>query len=292
MINRVLIRVKAIQILYSYLLVEKKFSFESMPSMPTKEKRFAFSLYLDMLILMDRIAHQIRRRGGDEPLADTRFIKRLESDEQMKSLIAKYRVSAFPYEAAAERIANVLKDSGYYKNWIKRNDAENIGSDEGLWKDIFNLFIMPDESLSVQLHQRENYTIKGLDRMRDMMETTFSNFLASQDDGTDAVKAFTQSVDKARELYFLLLLLPVELTDLRERQIEDNRNKYLTTSEDLNPNMKFVENSLVEEIRKNDIIASFVEKGKLSWLQTEPLMMNALLKSIMDSEIYQEYMED
>ncbi|MDE5869964.1 MAG: transcription antitermination protein NusB, partial [Muribaculaceae bacterium] len=292
MINRVLIRVKAIQILYSYLLVEKKFSFESMPSMPTKEKRFAYSLYLDMLVLMDRIAHQIRRRGGDEPLADTRFIKRLESDEQMKSLIAKYRVSSFPYEAAAERIANVLKDSGYYKNWIKKNDAENIGSDEGLWKDIFNLFILPDEGLSAQLRQRENYTIKGMDRMRDMMETTFSNFLASQDDGTDAVKAFTQSVDKARELYFLLLLLPVELTDLRERQIEDNRNKYLTTSEDLNPNMKFVENSLVEEIRKNDIITSFVEKGKLSWLQTEPLMMNSLLKSIMDSELYQEYMDD
>lgn len=292
MINRVLIRIKAIQILYSYILVEKKFSFESMPSMPTKEKRFAYALYLDMLVLMDRIAHQICRRGGDEPLANTRFIKRLESDEQMKSYIAKYRMTPFPYDGAAERIASVLKDSGYYKNWLKKSDSESMGADEGLWKDIFNLFIITDEGLAAQLHQRDNYTMKGIERMRDMMETTFSNFLASQDDGTDAVKAFTQSIDKARELYFLLLLLPVELTDLRERQIEDNRNKFLKTSEDLNPNMKFVENSLVEEIRNNNVIAAFVEKNKLSWLNSEPLMMDSLLKSIMDSEIYQEYMDD
>ena len=62
--------------------------------------------------------------------------------------------------------------------------------------------------------------------------------------------------------------------------------------EDLNPNLKFVENSLVEEIRKNETVASFVEKNKLSWIQTDPLMMDSLLKAIMNSEIYEEYMAD
>ena len=48
MINRVLIRIKVIQLLYSYLLIENHFMIESQPSAPTKEKRFAYNLYLDM----------------------------------------------------------------------------------------------------------------------------------------------------------------------------------------------------------------------------------------------------
>lgn len=292
MINRVLIRIKAIQILYSYLLVEKKFSFESMPSMPTKEKRFAFSLYLDMLVLLRDIAHSIRRRGGDEPLADTRFIKRLDNDEQMKPILAKYRSSYFPFAQMTDRIAETLKNSAYYKNWLKKSEADEIGADEGLWKDIFNLFVINDKGVNDLMATRENFTMKGVERMREMMETTFANFLASQDDGAEATKAFSKSIDMARDLYFMLLILPLELTDLRERQLEENRNKFITTEEDINPNLKFVENSLIEEIRNNDTILSYVEKNHLSWIQNDPIMMNALLKAVMESEIYQEYMDD
>ena len=56
MINRILIRIKVIQILYSFLLVEKQFSLVTLPETPTKEKRFAYSLYLDKLVLMLKVA--------------------------------------------------------------------------------------------------------------------------------------------------------------------------------------------------------------------------------------------
>ena len=59
MINRVLIRIKVVQLLYSYLLLEKQFLLESQPSSPTKEKRFAYSLYLDFLVLMTRLAKDV-----------------------------------------------------------------------------------------------------------------------------------------------------------------------------------------------------------------------------------------
>ena len=76
MINRILIRIKVIQILYSFLLVEKQFSLVTLPETPTKEKRFAYSLYLDTLVLMLKVAESIGRRGGDKPLEETRFINR------------------------------------------------------------------------------------------------------------------------------------------------------------------------------------------------------------------------
>ena len=40
MINRILIRIKVIQILYSFLVVEKQLSLVELPDSPTKEKRF------------------------------------------------------------------------------------------------------------------------------------------------------------------------------------------------------------------------------------------------------------
>ena len=55
MINRILIRIKVIQILYSFLLVEKQFTLESNPTAPTKEKRFAYSLNL---VRYACVAHQ------------------------------------------------------------------------------------------------------------------------------------------------------------------------------------------------------------------------------------------
>ncbi len=50
----------------------------------------------------------------------------------------------------------------------------------------------------------------------------------------DALKELRKSLDKAYELYHYLLLLPVELTRLQELRIDNARNKYLPTPEDLN----------------------------------------------------------
>jgi len=290
MINRVLIRIKAIQILYSYLLVEKKFSFESMPSAPTKEKRFAYSLYMDMLMLMYRIANSITKRGGYRPLADTRFIKRLAADEQFKSLLSKYRAVGYPYEAAAERIAETIKNSSFYKNYIKKSEEGVYGAEENLWRDIFNIFILPDDKLNAALPERDNYTPRGVERAQEMMSTTFTNFLESQDDGKEADSALAKSLEKARELYFRLLLLPVDLTELQARRIEENRNKPIPTADDLNPNMKFVENQLVEELRKNETVMAYAERNDIDWITEDPLMLNSLLKAILETDLYAEYM--
>lgn len=290
MINRVLIRIKVVQILYSYLLVEKQFSIERIPELPTREKRFAYSLYMDMLVLMLRISRLISRRGGSCPLADTRFIKRVASDEQVKSLMARYRSARFPFDSVEDALADKIKNSSLYKNFLKRSEAGEPGVEEGIWRDIYNIFIMPDQSVNDIIAVRENYTLKGQERMQEMLATTFVNFMESQDDSAEAAKALSVSLDKARELYFRLLLLAVELTDMQERILDENRHKFLATEEDLNPNMKFVENEFVNDLRNDETFRNFIEKNKLTWLPEEHVMMETLLRNIKESDIYKEYM--
>ena len=289
MINRVLIRIKVVQLLYSYLLLEKQFLLESQPSSPTKEKRFAYSLYLDFLVLMTRLAKDVEKRGGERPLMDNRFISNVLNDDKIKSLLARYRMEDFPFADVEAKLTQAVKDSGIFKLYAKKNE-HTPGDEVSVWSEIFNQIIIPDQATGELIRRRENYTMRGLERSKDLMATTFTNFFSSQGHVTDALKQLSQSLDKARELYFRLLILPVELTDLREREIDANRHKYITTHEDLNPNMRFVENEFVAELRRNFDIQKFVSENKLSWLPDDERTLNSLLRTIKESDIYSDYM--
>lgn len=289
MINRVLIRIKVIQLLYSYLLVENHFMLESQPSAPTKEKRFAYHLYLDMLMLMIRIAEKIEKRGGYHPLADTRFIKKILADEKINSLQKRYQIEGFPFEQNLASFVEKIKESGLYKTFSK-NSGSGKPEDDHIWEHIFNLLILPDEGLNRKFESRENFSLRGLERMKEMISETFKNFYASRDNAEDALKTLDLSMDKARELYFRLLLLPVELTQLREQEIDENRHKYLPTEEDINPNMRFVENKLAAALGSDELVKQYCETHKISWLPDQRKMMESLLQSIMDSPLYSEYM--
>lgn len=284
---------KVVQTLYSFLLVEKQFSIESSPSAPTKEKRFAYSLYLDTLVLLIRIARSIERRRGEKPLADTRFISRLLNDEQIRSLMTKYDSTPFPLQSLVAPLASKIEESGIYKAFLKERDRDESNVEETVWSDIFNHIIAPAPEFRAAADTRENASLKGFERMKEMMNETLRNFLASQDNVDEVIRELKKSLGMARELFFRLLRLPVDITDLEERILDDNRHKFLKNSEDINPNMRFVENSVVQAIRDNEMVnAALKEKDhKFDWNVEEPEMLRHLLHDIKMSEAYQEYME-
>jgi N utilization substance protein B len=261
---------------------------ESQPTPPTKEKRFAYKLYLDILAIMTDVADRVEIKGR-KPLYENRFIKMIMADEKVKSTLAKHRLEGANNLHINNFIAAKIKESALFKSYLKE-EGENMANDLKVWVDIFNAIIVSDNSLLREFENIENYTLRGVDRMKEMMQTTFSNFSSSQGHISDAIKTLRQSLEKAHELYFWLLLLPVELTNLREQQIEINRNKFITTNEDINPNLRFVENALVERLRQSEQLNNVVESKKIAWLPNDRILINKLLKSIMESDIYNDYM--
>ncbi|MCM1152401.1 MAG: transcription antitermination protein NusB [Muribaculum sp.] len=289
MINRVLIRVKVVQLLYSYLLVANPFNLESQPTAPTKEKRFAYALYLDTMLLMVRIAENITKRGGEKPLYDTRFISRVVGDDRMRTLRQQYLSKDFPLESLVPVLTEVVKESGIYKKYVKNGQDWNPEEDK-VWKDIFDTLIINNPEYNAVCARRENYSLRGMERMRGMVDETFKKFFASADHLPDALKTLQVSLLKARELYIRLLQLPIELTELRARQIDDARHKYIKTQEDINPNMRFVDNEFVKALAADPELHTNLETFKFSWLNEEDQLMRSLLRNIMESEIYERYM--
>lgn len=290
MINRILIRIKVIQILYSFLLTENKFSIPEQGEQPTKERRFSYSLYLDMLYLLVRISKGITRRGGGMPLAETRFIKTIENDDKIRALAGKYRMSDFTLSPVVAELTDRLKESALYKNWLK-SDNRDDQADTRFWRQVTDIIVLPDARLNSLFPSRENFALRGVDKMKDLLDETFTNFMGAQDNVEEALKTLSASLEKARELYFRLLDLPVAITDLHERDLEERRNKYIVDHGDLNPNLRMVENQLVASLRFNEVISSYVENNHISWRNEEPLLLQSLLKAILSSEVYKNYAE-
>lgn len=117
------------------------------------------------------------------------------------------------------------------------------------------------------------------------------SYLISQSVKTldNAKKEYETSLDKAYELYYYLLSLPVELTALQEKRLEIAKNKYLPTKEDLFPNTKFIDNSFIKTLQSCVQLQEFVKEHNVSWKDSE-VYLRLILDKILQSDIYSEYM--
>lgn len=106
---------------------------------------------------------------------------------------------------------------------------------------------------------------------------------------TKAKKELQASLDKSYELYNSLLQLMIDLTNLQDRELDDAKHKFLPSNEDLNPNMRFVENQLVEWLRNSKKLQDFVNDNNITWRDDE-LFLRLLLFKVTGSEEYKTYM--
>lgn len=107
----------------------------------------------------------------------------------------------------------------------------------------------------------------------------------------NALKNLNVCMDKTYELYHYLLRLPIELTHIQEMHLDEARNKYLPSEEELNPNMKFVQNRLVAALAANEQLQQFAQEHTVTW-NDDPIFERLMLDKVVKSDIYQDYMAD
>lgn len=96
-----------------------------------------------------------------------------------------------------------------------------------------------------------------------------------------------------REMYDLFLLnldLMVQVKNKAQDYIEKSQKKHLATSEDKNPNLKFIENSLLLKIADSETLNELLEDKRLiNWHQDDEYV-NIIWEEVRQSEIYQNYL--
>ncbi len=299
MINRVLIRIKVVQMLYSYLLTKSEFRIEPAPESATRDKRFAYTVYIDTLLMILRLSGQnAGSQRQTSPLAghtihpaltSSKLVRALRDDDQIKGIILRKNELPDDMADAIEPVYFALTDSSAYKNHIKSKSHE-MADDVKFWAAVLPTVVLKNAKFVECARRNPDFSITGLEKGVEMAVATLESFSDNRYMLRDASKALTASLDKAYELYHALLLLPAEITALRDVRIENARHKFLATPEDLNPNTRMIDNPLPARIAECDDMTEYLKSNPFSW-DGDLDMIQRLLDRIMESKIYKDYME-
>lgn len=121
------------------------------------------------------------------------------------------------------------------------------------------------------------------------MQALYAFFHDEQSDSVALEKSLFMSITRVYELYLHILVLPLELADIAEIQMEESRNKVLPSQEDLNPNRRFVDSYVIKALRSNVSLMSAVDQHKVSWAGYRD-ELKKLWKEIRKSDFYADYL--
>ena len=123
-----------------------------------------------------------------------------------------------------------------------------------------------------------------------VIKALFAHLKSGADSMMASEKNLMASVDKAYDLYHLMLTLPVEIARYAEQRQELARQKKLPTYEDLNPNTKFVDNAVIRIIANSDAVNDYTAARKLNW-SLYPELIRTLYTHLTESDYYKRYMQ-
>jgi N utilization substance protein B len=120
------------------------------------------------------------------------------------------------------------------------------------------------------------------------LQSLYAYYKTGREDMGRSEKELHFNIEKAFELYHYLLLLILDVSLYAESRIELARNKRIPTEEDLNPNLRFINNQLIEQLRNNESLLRFVDQHKLNW-SNYPELIKETYTRIIESEQYAAY---
>ena len=170
MINRVLIRLKIVQIIYAYY----KNSGKTIKA--TEDEVFfslskAYDLYNYMLLLMVGITHyaadrisflsmKIRPTENDKnpnlKFVNNRFIAQLERNEKLVKFAEKSKFNWVDNSDLLRRLLDEIEDSDIYKEYMAA-ETSSYEEDKELWRKLYKAFIFDNEELDALLEEQSLY---------------------------------------------------------------------------------------------------------------------------------------
>lgn len=107
-----------------------------------------------------------------------------------------------------------------------------------------------------------------------------------------AERQLLEDVDELYKLFVYQLSFWVEVKRFAERRIEENKRKNYPTEEDLNPNLKFVNNQILCVLDDNKHLISLEDKYKINWADAREDFIRSFYNRLLEFPEYQEYMNN
>jgi len=295
MINRILIRVKVVQQLYSYLISRNNFDIEATPAETTRERRFAHQIYLDLFLLLLRLSGY--RLTGDKAkapltvhskLAANKTVRVLSENRFLRALQIREPLRIERYATIEDKLLDKIQKSKVFEDYSKRR-THDFADDARLWSVILHTIIAKDAELEALMRTFDGYSLNGFLRGVDMVDNAISQSADSKIALVKAQNELQASLSKAYELYLRLFRLILDITAEQERRLENAKAKFIVSDSDLNPNTRLVDNALARYLDSFEPLHDLFKEYKILPAEPADPLVASLLGLILESETYKEY---
>lgn len=124
-----------------------------------------------------------------------------------------------------------------------------------------------------------------------VLQAVYAYLGSGEDVVENGVKHLLESIDKMKDLFVWQLSFLVETKRFAENRIEENKRKNFPTQEDLHPNMRYVENKVLNALENNRDLRKEEERLKINWADHQDIVRN-YYNMMRDTQEYKDYMSD
>lgn len=302
MVNRVLIRLKVVQMLYGYMLSRSEFKIETPFDSSSPDRRYSIKAYSELLLLLLILSGNKVTANRQTPVSVTNAVKStrfaetsvarfLAANDDVKEIIKNYGDRMPAFDAAIPEIAAVLKSTPAYRALGKIKPKDATPSDEiAFWTSAVKTFVkIPD--VVEALRSDDDYTVRGMEMGTKMLVDTLNNYSDTRNLLFTCKNDLMRSLNSAYDLYHRILWLPVDITRAEQDRLFANASKFLPSEEDLNPDRRFADSDFVNSIATNPSMQDYVKDHPIEW-SNDIVLIQRLLNLVLDSPIYKEYMAE
>lgn len=124
-----------------------------------------------------------------------------------------------------------------------------------------------------------------------VMQSIYAMHQKNSDEIEKEEKFLYHSIDNILDLYLIMVSSLVEIKKKEVVFLETSSKKHLATSEEKNPNKKFINNAVLQILEESNSISIALETRKINnWSMNDDYIL-ILLNEVKKSELYQNYMQ-
>lgn len=198
MITRILIRIKVVQMLYSYLITKEGRTIKDAKKELCKSLDKAYELYVSMLVLMiditeyhefklDEAKHKYLPTEEDmnpnTRFADNKFIVKLKENVDLQEYLKTTNVSWRDDIIFMKLMHDKIVNSDVYKKYMESPENDYV-ADCNFWKDVLKKVVFVDEDLLEVLESKSVYWNDDLSVMGTFVIKTIKQFAKQPDTAT------------------------------------------------------------------------------------------------------------
>lgn len=124
------------------------------------------------------------------------------------------------------------------------------------------------------------------------MQSIYAMHQNNSDNLEKQEKFLFHSIENIQDLYLTMLSSLIEIKSVEEIFLEKSSKKHLVTSEEKNPNRKFVNNRILQILTDNNFLSKALEEKKINNWKLNDDYIIILLEEIKKSSLYENYMSN